>query len=653
MRLIYVYFESFRMLKQEEFCFDSNFVCQYDEEQNTLHVKWEERLPKRFFSSDDCVFVSGVVGENGSGKTSFACALENLARTDDGKLKCILFFGDERGYHVCGRGMTVHVKVDVSACPDENVKSRLFSLDDKEAEAFPIGGFGQWTDEAISVAYYSPVYTTQYPFGQEKTSFQDVSTTYLIKHPEGDDGCSTEYGVARDELFDAEETRRILEFLQTKREMADAGSLIEPEAVSLPSPLGVLVQDDENQRQMLYHDFIEREKALLDLERDGFSVEVENETLRIDGGGASVQDGGTLVLNGGTAGGKPWDGTIKTIHDFYRSVENLMQKANAQGLFARAFLCYVFGLCFAEEIWNCDSPLDCFAGKLMQKCEDCFGREVPISHYPRKLVDFLRSGNEPMYTAAANAFDKLLELQTSCEALAGATRCNFSERDRFAMLLELVRLHALAKSALKTKEPRDFIRFEVDPKASSGEWAFLSMLARLYAVIGKTSGSLLLFMDEAETTLHPRLQRNLVKNVLWFMRNFAPGRHVHVIFASHSPVLLSDIPMRNVTFLQRRIDKEGMMPRSEAVSVLNRRLGFIDTFGANIFDLYNLSFFMKEGTIGAFAADKMKRILGEDEEVEPRERLQLASLVGDPFLRGYYEDELRELGTLKEQDGND
>ena len=653
MRLIYIYFESYRILRQEGFCFDSNFQCHYEAATKTLNVRWEGRLPKGFFSPDDYVFVSGIVGENGSGKTSFACALENLAGVDDDKLKCILFFEDEQGYHVCGRGMTAQVQVDVSACQDKDEKARLSPLEGKESEAFPLGGFGLWTCEATSVSYYSPIYTTQYPFRQEKTSFKDVSTTYLLKHPEGDDGCSTEYGVARDELFDSEETRRILEFLQTKREKMDAGLLMDSQSVKLPSPLGVLVQEDENQRQMLYHDFIEREKALLDLEKNGFSLKVENEILKIDGGGASVQDDGTVVLNAGTAGEKPWDGTIKTTQDFYRSVKNLMQKANAQGLFARAFLCYVFGLCFAEEIWNCDSPLDCFAGKLMQNCEDCFGREVPISHYPRKLVDFLRSGNEPMYTAAANAFDKLLELQNSGEALVGATRCDLSEKERFAKLLELVRLHALAKGALKTEEPRDFIRFEVDPKASSGEWAFLSMLARLYAVIGKTSGSLLLFMDEAETTLHPRLQRDLVKNVLWFLRNFAPGRHVHVIFASHSPVLLSDIPMRNVTFLQRRIDKEGMMPRSEAVSVLNRRLGFIDTFGANIFDLYNLSFFMKEGTIGAFAADKMKRILGEDEEVEPREQLQLASLVGDPFLRGYYEDELQELGILKEQDGND
>lgn len=647
MRLIYVYFDSYRILRQEGFCFDSNFKCDYGEEDKTLKVQWVGRLPKCFFSPDDSVFVSGIVGENGSGKTSFACALENLAGMDDDKLKCILFFEDEKGYHVCGRGMTAHVKVDASACQDEKEKKKLLLIDDKASIEFPLGGFGQWTDEAVSIAYYSPIYTTQYPFRKEKPSFRDISTTYLLKHPEGDDGCSTEYGVARDALFDAEETRRILEFLQAKREKMDEVLIRDSQSISLPGPLGVLVQGDENQRQMLYHDFLAREKALLDLENKGFSLEVDGETLHVGGGGAIARDDGTLVLDGGTAAGEtPGNGKIETTQDFYRSVKNLMEKANAQGLFVRAFVCYVFGLCAAEGIWDCDSPLDCFAGQLMQKCEECFGRESAVAHYPQKLIAFLRSGNDSRYKAAADAFDELLKLQTSGEAVADATRCNFIEKDRFAKLLKLVQLHALAKSALKTDETRDFIRFEVDPKASSGEWAFLSMLSRLYALIGKTQGSLLLFMDEAETTLHPKLQRNLVKNILWFLSNFAPGRSVHVIFASHSPVLLSDIPVSNVTFLRRPDDEVGATPRSETVSVLKPRLGFTDTFGANIFDLYNLSFFMDEGTVGAFASDKMRRILGE-ENVEEKERLQIANMVGDPFLRGYYEDELQELEILK------
>ena len=110
--------------------------------------------------------------------------------------------------------------------------------------------------------------------------------------------------------------------------------------------------------------------------------------------------------------------------------------------------------------------------------------------------------------------------------------------------------------------------------------------------------------------------------------------------------------MGNVTFLKRKDKTDNAnLPETEVVSVINPRLGFTDTFGANIFDLYNLSFFMREGTVGAFAADKMESIL-KDDNTAKEERLQLLRLVGDPFLRGYYADELRELGVLEDNDGD-
>ena len=277
---------------------------------------------------------------------------------------------------------------------------------------------------------------------------------------------------------------------------------------------------------------------------------------------------------------------------------------------------------------------------------------MQLRNYQQKLIEYLRLSGDGRLKLAADVFELLDGSHDLGERYFGGIRCSFANKGAIKNLMELVKLHAIAKNALNPKTARDFIRFEFDPKVSSGEWAFLSAMSRVNDVLKRSASDLIVFLDEAETTLHPRLQRQLVRNMLWFFRNFAGGRKVHLIFASHSPVLLSDIPMGNVTFLKRKDKTDNAnLPGVEVVSVINPRLGFTDTFGANIFDLYNLSFFMKEGTVGAFAADKMESIL-KDDNTAKEERLQLLRLVGDPFLRGYYADELRELGVLEDNDGD-
>ena len=88
-------------------------------------------------------------------------------------------------------------------------------------------------------------------------------------------------------------------------------------------------------------------------------------------------------------------------------------------------------------------------------------------------------------------------------------------------------------------------------------------------------------------------------NQFWYFEGFTRNVRAHVIFASHSPMLLSDLPIENVVFLDNEYGKGGLN----------------NTFGANIFDLYRLAFDQSNGITGEFAANKIKDALAKVAEV--------------------------------------
>jgi len=192
----------------------------------------------------------------------------------------------------------------------------------------------------------------------------------------------------------------------------------------------------------------------------------------------------------------------------------------------------------------------------------------------------------------------------------------------------------------------DFLHFTFEKAPSAGEALALSMWARLQTAFRDSAEGkgefrdIVLFMDEAETSMHPSWQRTIVERMVKMWQTLASGCNVHIIFGSHSPVLLSDIPADNVIWLQQ-----------DAEEVLKNE-GF-NTFGANIFDLYRLAFNQKNGTTGAFASAKIKEALSDAAGVVkskiacrgtselPRQlsntsRLTL-SLVGDDIIKKYIE----------------
>lgn len=135
-----------------------------------------------------------------------------------------------------------------------------------------------------------------------------------------------------------------------------------------------------------------------------------------------------------------------------------------------------------------------------------------------------------------------------------------------------------------------------------------------------------IIFDEIELYFHPEYQRRFVFELLERLDSLKKSTHIpkikgiNILFCTHSPFILSDIPKQNVLFLGDKKD--------------------FKTFGANITTLLANSFFM-ENLIGEFAKNKINEVIRwitQDKE----DILKTIRLIDEPILRNkliemYYE----------------
>ncbi|VTP91804.1 AAA family ATPase [Sphingobacterium daejeonense] len=103
-----------------------------------------------------------------------------------------------------------------------------------------------------------------------------------------------------------------------------------------------------------------------------------------------------------------------------------------------------------------------------------------------------------------------------------------------------------------------------------------------------------LVLDEIELYYHPEYQRLFVKKLLESLGRLKlkSVSGFNIIFSTHSPFILSDIPHRNVLKLRDGV----AAPFNDEAK----------TFGSNIHEMLTDSFFLDQNLIGAFAESKIQ-----------------------------------------------
>ncbi|MBC6606940.1 hypothetical protein H8B13_08935 [Hymenobacter sp. BT188] len=150
-----------------------------------------------------------------------------------------------------------------------------------------------------------------------------------------------------------------------------------------------------------------------------------------------------------------------------------------------------------------------------------------------------------------------------------------------------------------------------DQRLSSGEHALLNLFSRIYHFLAvnlrdnqfrKLHDHYIVLLDEADLSFHPTWKRRYVKALLqtlpFFFEQLDKHPSIQIIFTTHDPLTLSDLPNQNVVYLKRSSYEE-----VTNVVDYNDEDRPSSTFGANISELLAGSFFMDGALVGDFAQD--------------------------------------------------
>lgn len=135
-----------------------------------------------------------------------------------------------------------------------------------------------------------------------------------------------------------------------------------------------------------------------------------------------------------------------------------------------------------------------------------------------------------------------------------------------------------------------------------------------------------LIFDEVELYYHPQYQKETISSLLDLIRlsNFRFIQNINIIFLTHSPFILSDIPIQNTALLtiDRRTGKSKLVKKKK------------QSFGANIHDLLADNFFLTGALIGDFADKKIMNLIKHiKKEKQSKDNNLLLKLIGDTFLK--------------------
>ena len=177
----------------------------------------------------------------------------------------------------------------------------------------------------------------------------------------------------------------------------------------------------------------------------------------------------------------------------------------------------------------------------------------------------------------------------------------------------------------------------LDEYTSSGERAILNFMSRIYFLSKikdyfkdkgyKLRENILLLIDEIDLYLHPAWQQKIITTLINELNECFPDNVFQIVFSTHSPIVLSDMPTQNCIFLKK--DHTGIIMK-KAVK---------QTFGCNIFNLYKDAFFLENGnTFGEYSRTFINNIAKEIKtgKFDDKENInRLIDLIGEPIIQNH------------------
>jgi predicted ATPase len=181
------------------------------------------------------------------------------------------------------------------------------------------------------------------------------------------------------------------------------------------------------------------------------------------------------------------------------------------------------------------------------------------------------------------------------------------------------------------KTDKEEIRFN---NLSHGEQMIFGQLLNIYFFSNSSKENFIFLFDEPEIALHPKWQKNYINELNNLLIKIK--KNYHFIFTSHSPFLLSDIPKKNIIFLEKYKKDEDKDQKEGNCKNVSKDIQ-LKTFGANIHTLLSDGFFMSDGLMGEFAKSKINDAIdnlhGKSQSLSQKQIKSIIDSIGEPFLQ--------------------
>lgn len=182
-----------------------------------------------------------------------------------------------------------------------------------------------------------------------------------------------------------------------------------------------------------------------------------------------------------------------------------------------------------------------------------------------------------------------------------------------------------------------FLIFIPEFNISDGERFLIKLFSKLYSnkfYNSKMSVENYLLLDEPEIGFHPQWKKKYIDAILKclpIILESTEQKKLQIIFTTHDPLTLSDLPNNNVVYLKKN-EHTGF---SEVLTDDERPQ---KSFGANITDLLADSFFINDGLIGDFAKGKINEIIewlqNENRDFKKKvEILKTIKIIDEPIMK--------------------
>lgn len=663
MKLLYLYLVDYGIFKNAEFNFDSEVQFSYSSGVLTQTVAPDiVKLPPDFFKSIEsasCVVdsISAIAGANGSGKTSLAKAISDVFAGNENEMHFIAVFSITASrydiyYNLGNKGRNENEECALRLSEDlKRVSARSFCCKDSQSQRIPLmyhAGF----------VYISPSYTSQRIIYPQAPSVYDYSVTEEMQNRARkflNNSPRDKAAIAQTVAYDFSETIAVLETinrLDKDKFLLNSSKKCEP--------LACLIGVNSTVAERNHHSYVDKKKGA----EDQPTPSNEHQTASLQKS-YKIIDKAEYTLN---VENYPHTIIGKLFYAFagcyWRDMCGEFDERNPRDDFGIRLLYFCHALAkrnrrrqlSAKEVWLHITGFLCRLERLYAKPPQ-ISQGISNASCRKTVRSVISIFN--LLKAIQDANTTQRKSESWHNIMDGFLCASYEDRDSMRCLYDLV--EEMSKLNLITH----FAVFRIRYPLSSGEMSYMAFWSRLLRHLDEAEKPYrnkphdktkayheLLFLDEAEVNLHPLWQREFVDTTIRFLEKYAPNGHFHIIFATHSPILLSDIPKSNVCLLETVQDnKEGLQ-----VHVTRPKLK--NTFGANIYDLYNDPFFLGNGTTGKFAADKISNLLNVvhkhilssvERKADSYSQLNIVTrqLIGDPFLHSYLSERMPDNGRPK------